>query len=136
MALCLVPMGPQERVGLPQPVAGIAWAQPVMVRRFAAVPAQIGDSGLQGIDKVRERRIERGLASVQVQPAARLTEAAARAATVPTVEITLQVAVTEIHLALDVPAWEIEQRGDVSGNRTCLPAAERIHESPIPPSAA
>ena len=101
---------PEKSGGLLQPKAGVAVAQPRMVRHSLGIPAQIVHSGLQGVDEVGEWGVRRGFARVLAQPAAGAAKAAIYAAVVCRFESTLQMAVGEIHLAVDEPARIRQQR--------------------------
>jgi len=101
IALCLVAVGAQEICGLVQPGAGITIAVPVMSGGASSVATNVGDRGLQSVQEVRKRRVERGLGAIFVQPIAGLAEVAVATSFVVDIEIPTEMTVREIDFAFD-----------------------------------
>jgi len=98
----------QEVGGFLQPCAGVAITVSIMLWHAWGIVANVGDRGTQGVQQVREGRVERRFAPVEVEPVAGLAEMTIAATFIPGLEIAREVAVREIDLALDQPARVLE----------------------------
>lgn len=108
IALCLMAVSSQEVGGFMQPYAGVAITVSIMLWHAWSIVANVGDRGIQGVQEVRQGRVERRFAAIEVQPVAGLAEMTMAATFIPGLEIAPQVAVREIDLALDQPARVLE----------------------------
>jgi hypothetical protein len=115
-----VAVSSQKSHGFVQPVTGIALAV-VRVRRFAlARRPQVVDRCIQCLQQLIQGQVGQWRYLIGVQPATGFAKVAGQTLAVVCIEATAEVAIREIDFALDNPAWVIEQRNDVSGNRASI----------------
>ena len=109
-----MPVRPEKCAGLVQPLAGVAVAPTGMAGGRRTLGAQVGDSGLEGLNQLGQRRRRSRFLPMLVQPAASRSKVAVRAARLGGLKASLEAAVGKIYLAVNEPARVLQQPQNIA----------------------